>query len=105
MHQIKVSTNGSTFVPLYNGLEDSYVIDSIGYRCINGVLEGHLTISGVTTLFQPEKSIYINGLKDQFVQNVWRFEGLILILYPPLVHLDSNSYICPFLGWVVEIVF
>jgi hypothetical protein len=48
MHQIKVSTNGSTFVPLYNGLEDSYVIDSIGYRCINGVLEGHLTILGVT---------------------------------------------------------
>ena len=46
--QRKGSTNGSTFMPLYNGLGDSYVIDPIGYSCINGVLKGHLTISGVT---------------------------------------------------------
>ena len=27
----KGSTNGSTFMPLYNGIKDSYVVDSIGY--------------------------------------------------------------------------
>ena len=27
----KGSTNGSTFMPLYNGLNDSYAVDSIGY--------------------------------------------------------------------------
>ena len=31
---------GSTFIPLYNGIEDSYGIDSIGYWCVIGVLEG-----------------------------------------------------------------
>jgi hypothetical protein len=25
------STNGSTFTPLYNGIKDSYGIDSVGY--------------------------------------------------------------------------
>ncbi|MFL2782902.1 MAG: hypothetical protein ACJZ9G_11850 [Rhodospirillales bacterium] len=35
-------------MPLYNGLRDTYVIDSIGYRCINGVLEGYTTSAGVT---------------------------------------------------------
>ena len=35
----KGSTNGSTFTPLYNGIEDSYGVDSIGYWCVIGVLE------------------------------------------------------------------
>ena len=42
-------------MPLYNGLKDSYVIDSIGYSCINGVLEGHLTLVGVTNLFNDSQ--------------------------------------------------
>ena len=45
----KGSTNGSTFTPLYNGIEDSYGIDSIGYWCVIGVLEGNTTLVGVTT--------------------------------------------------------
>ena len=39
---------GSTFIPLYNGIEDSYGIDSIGYRCVIGVLEGTTTLAGDT---------------------------------------------------------
>ena len=42
----KGSTNGSTFKPLYNGIEDSYVVDSIGYSCVTGVSEKHLTAVG-----------------------------------------------------------
>ena len=38
--------NGSTFIPLYNGIEDSYVADSIGYRCVIGVLERNTTLVG-----------------------------------------------------------
>jgi len=45
----KGSTNGSTFTPLYNGIEDSYVIDSIGYCWVIGVLEGNTTSVGVTS--------------------------------------------------------
>ena len=44
----KGSTNGSTFTPLYNGIEDSYGIDSIGYWCVIGVLERNTTLLGVT---------------------------------------------------------
>ncbi len=40
--------NGSTFIPLYNGIEDSYVIDSIGYWCVIGVLERTTTLAGAT---------------------------------------------------------
>ena len=45
----KGSTNGSTFTPLYNGIEDSYGVDSIGYYWVIGVLEGNTTLVGVTT--------------------------------------------------------
>ena len=45
----KGSTNGSTFTPLYNGIEDSYGVDSIGYWCVIGVLEGNTTPVGVTS--------------------------------------------------------
>ena len=34
----KGSTNGSTFKPLYNGIEDSYVVDSIGYFRITTIV-------------------------------------------------------------------
>ena len=44
----KGSTNGSTFTPLYNGIEDSYGVDSIGYWCVIGVLERHTTLAGDT---------------------------------------------------------
>jgi len=44
----KGSTNGSTFTPLYNGIEDSYGVDSIGYWCVIGVLEGNTTLAGDT---------------------------------------------------------
>ena len=46
----KGSTNGSTFIPLYNGIEDSYGVDSIGYYWVIGVLERNTTSVGVTTL-------------------------------------------------------
>ena len=44
----KGSTNGSTFIPLYNGIEDSYGVDSIGYYWVIGVLERNTTPLGVT---------------------------------------------------------
>ena len=45
------STNGSTFTPpLYNGIKDSYGVDSIGYYWVIGVLERNTTSVGVTTL-------------------------------------------------------
>ena len=44
----KGSTNGSTFTPLYNGIEDSYGVDSIGYCWVIGVLKGNTTPVGVT---------------------------------------------------------
>ena len=44
----KGSTNGSTFTPLYNGIEDSYGVDSIGYCWVIGVLERNTTSVGVT---------------------------------------------------------
>ena len=44
----KGSTNGSTFTPLYNGIEDSYGVDSIGYYWVIGVLERNTTSAGVT---------------------------------------------------------
>ncbi len=40
--------NGSTFIPLYNEIEDSYVIDSIGYWCIFRILERTTTLAGDT---------------------------------------------------------
>ena len=43
------STNGSTFTPLYNGIEDSYGVDSIGYYWVIGVLERNTTLVGVTS--------------------------------------------------------
>ena len=45
----KGSTNGSTFTPLYNGIEDSYGVDSIGYYWVIGVLERNTTSVGVTS--------------------------------------------------------
>ena len=44
----KGSTNGSTFTPLYNGIEDSYGVDSIVYWCVIGVLKRHTTPAGDT---------------------------------------------------------
>ena len=44
----KGSTNGSTFTPLYNGIEDSYGVDSIGYWCVIGVLKGDTKFSSNT---------------------------------------------------------
>ena len=44
----KGSTNGSTFTPLYNGIKDSYGVDSIGYYWVIGVLERNTTSAGVT---------------------------------------------------------
>ena len=55
----KGSTNGSTFTPLYNGIEDSYVIDSIGYRCVIWVLERNTTPVGVTS-FSGTTHVYIS---------------------------------------------
>ena len=40
--------NGSTFIPLYNGIEDSYGVDSIGYCWVIGVLERNTTLAGDT---------------------------------------------------------
>ena len=45
----KGSTNGSTFTPLYNGIEDSYGVDSIRYYWVIGVLERNTTSVGVTS--------------------------------------------------------
>ena len=45
----KGSTNGSTFTPLYNGIEDSYGVDSIGYYWVIGVLERNTTLVVVTS--------------------------------------------------------
>ena len=42
------STNGSEFTPLYNGIKDSYGVDSIGYWCVIGVLERNTTLAGDT---------------------------------------------------------
>ena len=53
----KGSTNGSTFTPLYNGIEDSYGVDSIGYYWVIGVLEGHTTPAGDTKVLRVP-SIY-----------------------------------------------
>ena len=44
----KGNTNGSTFTPLYNGIEDSYGVDSIGYCWVIGVLERNTTLAGDT---------------------------------------------------------
>ena len=41
----KGSTNGSTFTPLYNGIEDSYVVDSIECGSVIGVLERTTTLA------------------------------------------------------------
>ena len=46
---MEIGSSGSTFTPLYNGIEDSYVIDSIGYCWVIGVLEGNTTSVVVTT--------------------------------------------------------
>ena len=42
--------NGNAFIPLYNEIEDSYVINSIGCWCVIGVLERNTTLVGVTTI-------------------------------------------------------
>ena len=47
----KGSTNGSTFTPLYNGIEDSYGVDSIGYWCVIGVLENLVSPAGIEPAF------------------------------------------------------
>ena len=52
------STNGSTFMPLYNGLNDSYAVDSIGYWYGIGVLKRHITFSGVATFFRNTHVTY-----------------------------------------------
>ena len=41
-------TNASTFISLYNRIEDSYGIDTIGYWCVIGVLKRHTTLAGDT---------------------------------------------------------
>ena len=41
----RVVQTGNTFTPLYNGIEDSYGVDSIGYYWVIGVLEGHTTLA------------------------------------------------------------
>ena len=51
----KTKEKGSTFTPLYNGNEDSYVIDSIGYYWFIGVLERNTTSAGVAK--------FINGYR------------------------------------------
>jgi len=40
--------NGNAFIPLYNEIEDSYVINSIGCWCVIGVLERTTTLAGAT---------------------------------------------------------
>jgi len=52
----KGSTNVSTFIPLYNGIEDSYGIDSIGYWCVIGVLERNITLAGDTNIYVSFRS-------------------------------------------------
>ena len=47
---MEIGSSGSTFTPLYNGIEDSYVIDSIGYCWVIGVLKGNTTLAGDTNL-------------------------------------------------------
>ena len=63
----KGSTNGSTFTPLSNRHENSYVIDSIGYRCVIGALERNITLSRVTiilTFYMPPSGKTVHhGLK------------------------------------------
>ncbi len=62
----KGSTNGSTFIPLSNRHENSYVIDSIGYPCVIGVLERNITLSRVTILtfyMPPSGKTVHHGLK------------------------------------------
>ena len=44
----KGSTNGSTFTLIYNGIEGSYAIDSIGYYWVIGVLERNTILAGDT---------------------------------------------------------
>ena len=46
----KGSTNASTFISLYNRIEDSYGIDSIGYWCVIGVLERNTTLAEDTNV-------------------------------------------------------
>ena len=41
------STNSSEFTPLYNGIKDSYGVDSVGYQCGIGVLENLVTPIGL----------------------------------------------------------
>jgi len=45
----KTKEKGSTFTPLYNGIKDSYGVDSIGYYWVIGVLERNTTSVGVTS--------------------------------------------------------
>jgi hypothetical protein len=62
----KGSTNGSTFIPLSNRHENSYVINSIGYPCVIGVLERNITLSRVTKLtfyMPPSGKTVHHGLK------------------------------------------
>ena len=44
----KTKEKGSTFTPLYNGIKDSYGVDSIGYYWVIGVPKGHTTLAGDT---------------------------------------------------------
>jgi hypothetical protein len=53
-------------MPLYNGLRDSYVVDSIGYSCVNGVLKRHLTLVGVTILTNGYSIIHIVYLSFEY---------------------------------------
>ena len=60
----KGSTNGSTFTPLYNGIEDSYGIDSIGYLCVIGVLERNSILAGDTKFLRVVLKFSINRLRN-----------------------------------------
>ncbi len=55
----KGSTNGSTFTPLYNGIEDSYGVDSIGYCWVIGDLKGNITLVRVSTFFPCQTLVRI----------------------------------------------
>ena len=53
----KAKEKGSTFTPLYNGIKDSYGVDSIGYYWVIGVPKGHTTLAGDTKVLRVP-SIY-----------------------------------------------
>ena len=78
----KTREEGSKFIPLYNGIEDSYVIDSIGYYWVIGVPKGNTTVAGDTKfLSTTHVTLGIHAVLLKAIMGVGHVEEQFSLLY------------------------